>query len=77
MQKQAERAPSSRAFPFMPGERSTLCIECSGAGTLCVPGGASQDYVWSTVGNGSWQWGTVHRSGELVQCPWCEGSGRR
>jgi len=76
-QQQAERASSSRAFQFMPDEQSTLCIKCSGAGTLYVPGGANQEYVWNSSGNGSWQWGTVHRSGELVQCHWCGGSGRR
>ncbi len=76
--QQAEQAEvSTRAFQFMPAETSTLCIKCSGAGQLYVPGGATQGYRWNTTGAGSWQWGTTHTSGEMVQCHWCLGSGQR
>ncbi len=70
-----------RAFQLFPDQvPDTHCSRCKGSGFTYEWSSTRQEKVWSTANghtDGAWQDATVHRSGGLVTCSRCQGSGKR
>lgn len=78
--KRAAEAPSSsarlEAFQFKQQVRSSACIRCKGTGSLYVPPNERQGWTYSEVTKQVMDT-MVHTSAHMVQCHWCNGTGKR
>ncbi|MFY9340891.1 MAG: hypothetical protein WAT39_00285, partial [Planctomycetota bacterium] len=70
----------ARAFQFNVEPENLTCLRCNGVGTIWQGGYSTQTPATWIAARDRTVFDiptTVHRSGEMVTCTWCQGSGRR